>query len=126
MTTSDVKTIWILDDDEAVNSVWQRVLEAVGYRVVTHTDSVEGMAWYSTHEDDVDLLILDVMMPGLDGGDCLATIRLIRTDLPVIISTGYAESETVDQMVQKGVTGVLRKPFKAAECLSMVSRALQA
>jgi CheY-like chemotaxis protein len=118
------KMVWILDDDLDHNAAWSGVLRASGYEVVAHDDVVEGMAWFGTHFNAVDLCLMDVMMPGLDGEECLATVRLMRRDLPVIVATAYASSEVIEGMRQKGISGVLRKPFMVSDCLDHLVRAL--
>lgn len=70
------------------------------------------------------MIILDLIMPGLDGGQTLDGIRAITTDVPVILSSGYSAEGQVNEVMQKGCSGFMHKPFSVAEVSRILEKVL--
>jgi two-component system cell cycle sensor histidine kinase/response regulator CckA len=103
--------ILFVEDEDAVRGVAARLLRARGYEVIEASDGEEALALAETHAGEIDLMISDVIMPGLDGPTLLKKARPHLGDIPVMFISGYAEAEFSDLL--EGETGVtfLPKPI---------------
>jgi len=87
------------------------MLEALGYRMLLARDGLEAVHLFKTSRDRIDLVILDVVMPGLSGPDAFSQMSAIRPNLVVIFTTGYtSEAATLNSMVERGAP-LLQKPY---------------
>ena len=115
--------ILVVDDEELVRSLAARVLEASGFEVVGATDGVEALEVFERSPDSIRLVLLDWMMPRLSGAETLDALRERRSDLPVILSSGYAE-QTVSGRLDDRLTVFIQKPYRPQELLAKVKAAL--
>lgn len=115
--------ILIVDDDQAICSLFQDTIEAVGYSVTTANEPEKGLDLIKAN--DYDLVFLDLMMPGMDGAELLAQIRKSRPNLPVTVITGYPDSELMMRALVHGPLGVMSKPFRSIDILSVVDSYLR-
>lgn len=120
------ETILVVDDEEAICSVAKAVLELEGYRVHTAPNGQEALALFRTLDGRIDLLVSDVMMPGIDGWELAATLRLSLPDLPIVLSSGLDQKILPEALRAAGVSALLHKPFDARELREAVRRALEA
>jgi len=105
------ETILLVDDNEMVLETGRDVLEGLGYAVLTATDGLSAIEVYQTHRDKIDLLILDVVMPGLGGVEALQAIRDINPDVKAMFATGYDKLRTLGETVNEAGEKVISKPF---------------
>ncbi len=106
----------LLVDDEAVNlEVTGDLLEILGYKVYKAGNGQEAVAVYMEKRDQIDLVILDMIMPGISGGETLELLREINPCLPILLSSGYSNNSQVEQLMKMGCKGFLQKPFHAEE-----------
>jgi len=106
----------LLVDDEAVNlEVTGDLLEILGYKVYNAGNGQEAVAVYMEKKDQIDLVILDMIMPGISGGETLELLREINPCLPILLSSGYSNNSQVEQLMKMGCKGFLQKPFHAEE-----------
>jgi two-component system cell cycle sensor histidine kinase/response regulator CckA len=108
---SGVGRILFVEDEDAVRGVAARLLRARGYEVIEAADGEEALELAEQHAGEIDLLISDVIMPGLDGPTMLKKARPFLGDAPVMFISGYAEAEFSDLL--EGETGItfLPKPL---------------
>jgi two-component system cell cycle sensor histidine kinase/response regulator CckA len=118
--------ILFVEDEDAVRGVAARLLRARGYEVIEACDGEEALELAETHAGQIDLLISDVIMPGLDGPTLLKRARGFLGDAPVMFISGYAEAEFSDLL--EGETGVtfLAKPLDIKTLAERVKQQLQA
>ena len=83
-------TILLVDDEEMIIDVGQAMLERLGYRVMVCRGGQEAVQAITNMGNEIDLVILDMIMPGMDGGTTFDRIREIRPGMPVLLSSGYA------------------------------------
>ncbi len=115
--------ILVADDDPGVRLVLREALVDAGFEVVT---AVDGEALIELVEtQDADLVITDVLMPGLDGLDVMARIRTVRPDLPVIVISAHGTLSTAVEATRGGAFDYLAKPFDLDELVALVHRALK-
>jgi PAS domain S-box-containing protein len=117
-------TVLVVDDDEAVRSVARMMLETAGYTVITAVDGVEGVEAFGAHAGEIDLVILDMTMPRMDGEEAYRRMRNIRADVRVILSSGYSEMDAVNRFTGKHLAGFIQKPYRARNLVEKVSEAL--
>ncbi len=116
--------VLVVDDEPNVVRLCQRLLERTNYQVITADSS--GQAIEKLHDQHVDLLIADIRMPGLDGLQLISQARSFLPDLAVILMTGYGTLETAISALQKGVDGLIIKPFSGVDFVQNADRALEA
>ena len=121
---SEGQTILVVDDDSAVRHLVQRILESEGYRVLTAPDGVEALAVLDERADDVALVFLDVTMPRMNGPQVLEAMLVRGLRIPVILSSGYDESQTKAASLSKQAAVFLHKPFLPADLLQLARERL--
>jgi len=105
------ETILIVEDDEEFRKVEAEMLMRLGYRVYAAADGMEGIALFDEKSKEIDLVILDVVMPKMSGRDALDGIRRIRPDVPSLFVTGYSlDGIHVNYILEQGIDA-LQKPF---------------
>jgi excisionase family DNA binding protein len=117
-------SVLVIDDDELITSLFKEVLEEQGHTVVTADTSTRGLAHIM--QRDFDLIFLDLKMSGTDGAEILREMRGIKSRLPVIIITGYPDSEIMDRAMKQGPLGVMLKPFDDSDIINAVNSFLHA
>ena len=117
-------TILLVDDEETVLAVGKRLLEAVNFTVVTARDGREALERFREHMDEIKCVLLDLTMPHMDGEETYRELRRIRSDVPVILSSGYNEQEVTSRFVGKGLAGFIQKPYRLAELKAKIREVL--
>ncbi|HVU76946.1 MAG TPA: response regulator [Gaiellaceae bacterium] len=115
--------ILVIDDEDVVRMLVMEILEADGHEVVG-VDSAE-QALALVDDGDFDLVVSDVVMPGLSGLELLEAVRSHSASLPVVLVTGAGTYETLSQALTRGAAGLVTKPFAHAELQSAVADALE-
>jgi PAS domain S-box-containing protein len=114
----------LADDDEIVRSVGQRMLQKVGFNVLTAVNGLEAVGLLKERKDDVTCIVLDLTMPRMDGEAAFQKIREISADVPVLISSGYDEHAIAERFAGKSIAGFVQKPYRTADLLGKVREAL--
>ncbi len=104
----------VIDDEETVRDVSRAYLEQAGFTVLTAENGRRGLEVFRENAAAVDCIILDYAMPEMGGGETLVEIRKIRSDVPVILSSGYDEDEVVANMGEYAGSTFIQKPYGAA------------
>jgi two-component system cell cycle sensor histidine kinase/response regulator CckA len=114
-TRGGPETILVAEDDEALRELDLRVLEALGYRVIAVKNGAEAIREFTANSSQISLVILDVVMPILDGKAAYAQMRELRHDLPVVFTTGHTtESVFLSSLVKEGAA-LLQKPYSLSD-----------
>jgi PAS domain S-box-containing protein len=116
--------ILLVDDEEAIVNLNQRLLEKLGYSVTGETHSVAALEKFSKNPEQFDLVVTDQTMPNLTGLALAKELWKIRPDLPVIISTGYSAQITSEKISGLGFYAMLNKPYTSAELAKAVKQSL--
>ncbi|MEM7262091.1 MAG: response regulator, partial [Planctomycetota bacterium] len=106
-------TIMVVDDEEAVREVAGRMLEEFGFDVVTAESGATAVEEYRHRKDEIDGVLLDLTMPKMSGEQTLRALHEIRSDLPVILSSGYSEHDAVRRLTTDRLASFLQKPYTA-------------
>ncbi|MEW5911570.1 MAG: MASE3 domain-containing protein [Thermodesulfobacteriota bacterium] len=121
---SGSETILLVDDEEALRQAGTQTLQRHGYRVLTASSGEEALAAYRQQGGSLDLAIMDLSMPGMGGRKCLQEILSLNPRAKVIIASGYSANGQVKSSLESGAVDYLAKPFRRADLLSTVRRAL--
>jgi DNA-binding NtrC family response regulator len=115
-------TVLVIDDEEKVRTALNRVLSKEKYQVLNAADGEQGMRLFL--ESEIDVVLLDLRMPGKGGLEVLQEIRKVTDDVEAIIITGYGDEEAAVHAMRAGAADYLRKPVDIEELLGAVSQAL--
>ncbi len=116
--------ILIVDDEEVLRDVLDAVLRSEGFDVVMASSGEQALAVLDT-DDAIDLVILDVMLPGISGIDTLRAVRISNPYLPVIVITAYSSIDGAIEAMKQGAFHYIPKPFKNEEVILTVNKALE-
>lgn len=117
-------TILVIDDDKLIRWSFQQRLSSEGYKVVTAASGEEGLTKLAGQR--VDLVLLDVRLPGRSGLDVFGEIKNLDVELPVIFVTAYPSEESAAKAVKGGAYDYLAKPVDVTNLVSRVESALEA
>jgi CheY-like chemotaxis protein len=115
--------VLVVDDDPMVRSVARRLLESFGLTVVVAAGGPEAIACVIADPDAVDAVLLDMTMPEMNGGEVFQKLHDLRTDLPVVLMSGYHEDELTSEL-GAGISGFVQKPFTPADLAKRMRVAL--
>lgn len=101
--------IYVVDDEPGIVRLCERLLSRAGYRVKSETNSRKAVEYLQ--ENPVNLLLVDIRMPGLDGFEVIQQIQKLQPDSAILIMTGYGTVETAIRALRQGVDGLMLKPF---------------
>ena len=118
------ETILMIDDEDPIRTYCKRSLEKAGYTFLEAADGESGLALYNQHRQKIDLVLLDLIMPGMGGKKCLHRLLQTAPDIKVVIVSGYASDDKSFEATEKGARGYLRKPFISNQLLQIVRKVL--
>ncbi len=110
--------ILVVDDELMVEQLFKRSLNEPGYQVTTTLSSLEALELMG--KKHFDLIFLDLLMPELDGAELFRQIRQMDGDVPVVIITGYPDSEIMNRAMEHGPFTVIKKPFTGDDVLNII------
>jgi two-component system cell cycle sensor histidine kinase/response regulator CckA len=118
------ETLLVVEDEDALRDVAGRILSGAGYRVLAADGGRQALEVAASHEGVIDLLVSDVVMPGMLGKELAERLVDIRPDTRVLYMSGYAQPVLASQGTLDPGVALLEKPFTAADLLSAVRRRL--
>ena len=104
-------TILLVDDEEMVLAVGERFLKVMGYQVLIAREGREAIEVYQKHRETIDLVLLDIIMPNMKGGEVFDRLKEISPDIKVLLSSGYSIDGEASQILERGCGGFIQKPF---------------
>jgi len=116
-------TILLVDDEESVLNVGQRFLEVMGYNALMARDGSSAIEIYKENREAIALVILDIVMPYMKGGDVFDRLKEVNPDVKVLLSSGYSIDGEATQLLERGCKGFIQKPFDIKQ-LSQSIRAI--
>lgn len=118
------ETILLIDDEETILEVGRELLEALGYKVYPAKGGDEGLKIYGEKNKEIDLVILDMIMPGKGGEETFRGLKEIRPDVRVMLASGYTVDGVAEGMMEQGCQGFIQKPFNLKELSQRVREVL--
>jgi CheY-like chemotaxis protein len=116
--------ILIVDDEHSFLGISKFILEDLGYSVVTSLNGKDAVRYYLKHYADINLVIIDLMMPELSGRDCFNEMKKINPSIKAIVSTGYGLNKEVETFLKDGACDYIHKPFESVKLSQVVARIL--
>ncbi len=123
-TPGGTETILLVDDDENIRDLGARILEQKGYSVITAQNGKEGLEIYEKVGDTIGLVVLDLIMPEMDGKLCLEEILKINPGAKILLASGYSPNGSAKTLISRGARGFVNKPFLSKELLARIREAL--
>jgi len=123
MAASRPGTVLVIDDEANVREVAQRMLELAGFRVLLAESGRDALAVYREQGQTIDVVLLDMTMPELDGRETYRELAAIRPDVRVVLTSGYSEQEAFSEWGGEGLAGFLQKPYRPADLVATLLRA---
>ncbi|MGD9333334.1 MAG: response regulator, partial [Desulfobacterales bacterium] len=105
------ETILLVDDEDITIEVGQEILVELGYRVITARNGKEALRAYKDNQDQVDMVILDMIMPDMGGGQTFDELKKINPQIKVLLSSGYSISGEASEILERGCNDFIQKPF---------------
>ena len=121
-----IGTVLVVEDEPVVSAVVQALLSRAGYNVLVAADGASAVHALEAHGSDVDLILLDMMMPGMTTEEILAEVRRLYPMLPVLLTSGYTSSDAVKHMLADGIVqGFLAKPYETEVLFVTIARLIR-
>ena len=108
-------TILLVDDEEAFLEVGRELLETLGYSVIVATNGKEAVDIFEEHRDIIGLVLLDIVMPVMDGSKAFDRLRKIDPTVKVLLASGYSRDGEAKDILARGCNGFIQKPFRMSE-----------
>jgi CheY-like chemotaxis protein len=118
------KTVLVVDDEPTVAEVAQRILEKHGCAVLTAAHGAQAVEIYRRRGAEIDLVLLDMTMPGLGGVETFQELRRLDAAVKVVLSSGYNEQDATSRFAGKGLAGFMQKPYTPAALMEKLSEVL--
>ncbi len=126
MPAFGTETLLVVDDEESIRELMKEILSEVGYRVLTAASGREAIDTYSKVKEAISLVILDLIMPGMDGKACLEELLRINPDVKILLASGYSANGPARQAIASGAKGLITKPYDIRQLLRMVRAVIDA
>ncbi|MEW5908508.1 MAG: histidine kinase N-terminal 7TM domain-containing protein [Thermodesulfobacteriota bacterium] len=105
------ETILLVDDEEMILEVGEQILDKIGYRVLKANSGLAAVSIYESHRADISLVILDLIMPEIGGGETFDRLIKINPEVKVLLSSGYSIEGQAQSILDRGCSGFIQKPF---------------
>jgi two-component system cell cycle sensor histidine kinase/response regulator CckA len=105
------ETILLVDDEDKILDVGRGMLSALGYNVLAAGSGKQAIALYEANRNKIDVVILDMVMPGMGGGETYDSLKKINPDVKVLLCSGYSEGGQAAEILLRGCTSFIQKPF---------------
>jgi two-component system, cell cycle sensor histidine kinase and response regulator CckA len=122
--STDSRTVMVIDDEEHVRLLVAEMLKSMGFMPVCKKSGDDAVNYFRDHHQRIDVIIVDLVMPGMNSNYCIKALKQINPLTPIIISSGYNLVTDTQQIIAKGIAGFLQKPFEMGELSHVVSKAL--
>ncbi|MFT7676278.1 MAG: two-component system cell cycle sensor histidine kinase/response regulator CckA [Planctomycetota bacterium] len=117
--------VLLVDDEDSVQQVLCGMLEFAGYEVLQAKDGEEAINEFRARGAEIDCVLLDLSMPKLDGDEAFSELKKLRSDVRVILSSGFTERQVLSRFEGEGLAGVIQKPARMHVLLEKIALALK-
>ena len=119
-------TVLLVDDEEMILEVGAEMLEAVGYEVITAAEGRQAIEIYKEKKAEIGVVLLDMIMPTMSGGEIFDQLKRIDNTVCVILSSGYSLDGEASEIISRGCNGFIQKPFDIKALSGKIHQVLQA
>jgi len=117
--------VLLVDDEDIIIDVGQEILKALGYKVLVARGGKEAIDVYKANQDRIDMVILDMIMPGMGGGETYDRMKEINPDIKVLLSSGYSIDGQATGILERGCDGFIQKPFTMRELSGKIRKVIE-
>jgi CheY-like chemotaxis protein len=117
-------TVLLVDDEQVILEVGQDLLEAIGYGVLIARDGKEAIEVYKENRDEIDIVVLDMVMPNMGGSEAYDRMKEINPNIKVLLSSGFSIDGKATEILERGCDGFIQKPFNMKELSTKTSEIL--
>jgi CheY-like chemotaxis protein len=114
-------TILLVDDEESLVALGARMLEHLGFTVLTAADGLQAVDSYRERGKEIDLVLMDLTMPHMDGAEAFEELRRLNPAVRVVLASGYSHEDVASRFAGKGLDGVLQKPYTLAKLRELLA-----
>lgn len=118
------RRVLIVDDEECVREVARGYLRHLGYDTVAVCDGQEGVDYYALHAQEIDVVLIDMIMPRLGGRECFLALKKIDPYVRTVLCSGYSMNEAAQSIVDEGMRGFVQKPYEIESLAAAIEQAL--
>jgi PAS domain S-box-containing protein len=118
------ETILLVDDEEMIIDIGEKILKKLGYNVMAARCGEEAIGLYKKHQDKIDMVVLDMVMPFMDGGETYDRLKRINPNIKALLSSGYSVNGQAREILERGCNGFIQKPFNMWELSQAIRRIL--
>ncbi|MEA3279414.1 MAG: response regulator [Thermodesulfobacteriota bacterium] len=118
------ETILFIDDEKTIRNVGGEMLHEIGYNVIPASSGKEGIAIYKKNRENIDMIILDMIMPEMGGERTYKLLKEINTNIKVLLSSGYSIKGQATEILEKGCNGFIQKPFNMKKLSQAIRKIL--
>jgi two-component system cell cycle sensor histidine kinase/response regulator CckA len=119
------ETVLFVDDEDSILEVGKEMLTALGYKVIEAMGGEKALELYRENQDKIDMVILDMIMPDMGGGEVYDRLKEINAKVRVLLSSGYSLDGQANHILQRGCDGFIQKPFDVRELSSKLRQVLE-
>lgn len=117
-------TVLLVDDEETILAISSAQLQRLGLNVITATDGREAVALYRQRQSEIDIVLMDLSMPHMNGEEAYHELRQLNSDVSVILASGHTEKDIASRFAEKRLAGCLQKPYSIAKLRDLLSNLL--
>jgi signal transduction histidine kinase/CheY-like chemotaxis protein len=117
--------ILVVDDEPSIRNSAKLLLETMGYKVVTAGDGLEALQVFGDRQSEISAVLLDLTMPHMSGSEAFRELRALRPDLPILVTSGYSEEESVRDFHDSDLAGFIQKPYRASQLRARLREVLE-
>ncbi len=119
------ETVLLVDDEDIIVDIGKKNLEKLGYKVITARNGKEAVELYKKNQGNIDIVVLDMIMPEMGGGETYDKLMEINPDVKVILSSGYSIEGQASEILKRGCDGFIQKPFRMKQLSSKINEVLE-
>ncbi|HPJ33992.1 MAG TPA: PAS domain S-box protein [Spirochaetota bacterium] len=117
--------VLIIDDEDVVRGVLSEMLDGMGHSVYEASNGAEGVALYKENWREIDIVIVDMIMPRMNGRDAFLEMKKVNPDIRAILSSGFSLDEESQSMLTEGVMGFIHKPYRTDELMEKMAEIIK-
>lgn len=118
------ETVLLVDDEDMIADVGKQVLVVMGYKVIIAKSGRQAIDKYERNQEEIDMVILDMIMPETDGGETFDNLKKLNPDIKVLLSSGYNVDGQATEILKRGCNGFIQKPFNMKQLSQKVREIL--
>ncbi len=118
-------TVLVVDDELVLRETTEALLVDLGYKVLTAENGARAIEVYRTHRDAIDVVLLDMIMPEMNGRDCFRRLRELEPEVRVVLASGFLLDDDLSELTANGLQGYIRKPYRAVDLSRTLHEAMR-